>query len=56
MEVIRKFDGNWRVDRKKHCYCYDIIHKCFERYAKRSTDKITIKTFSEIEQKKYKSG
>lgn len=56
VEIVRRFDGLWRVNQRKHKMCYSIIHQCFEKFAKHSSDTVTIKTFSRIEQKKYKCG
>lgn len=48
IQATRRFEGSWRVNKKKNSFCYGIIHGCFENYAKNPTDRITIKTFSNI--------
>lgn len=54
VEVLRRFEGTWRVDGKKHAACFDIIHSCYTNFAKGG--KLIIRTFSHVEQKKYRSG
>lgn len=52
VSVTRKFEGNWNIT-PQHGQVYRIIDGCFQRYARRDTSSIIIKTFSKIEQRKY---
>lgn len=53
---VRLLEGVWTVSEHQHAHVYGIINKCFNAYAKMDTEKIIIKTFSKVEQKKYRCG
>lgn len=53
MRVKRKFEGVFNVNQYSP-HVFRIIDRCYNAHARPDTEKIIIKTFSLVEQKKYK--